>query len=85
MIKTNHESLKYLLEQRIHSPIQQKGITKLRGLKYFIQYKQGKENGVADALSRRLDAEVYGVNLQEVSEIIDTEVYIPNWCRRTQQ
>lgn len=53
MIKTDHESLKHLLEQRISTPLQQKGMMKLMGLNYTIQYKKGKENAAANALSRR--------------------------------
>ncbi len=52
IIKTDHESLKHLLEQRISTPMQQKGMLKLMGLDYVIQYKKGKENAAADALSR---------------------------------
>ncbi|OIS99338.1 putative mitochondrial protein [Nicotiana attenuata] len=51
--KTVHHSLKYLLEQRVTYPIQQKGLTKLLGLDYEVQYKKGAENRVADALSRQ--------------------------------
>lgn len=53
IIKTDHESLKYLLEQKITTAIQQKGMLKLLGLDYIIQYRKGKENKAADALSRR--------------------------------
>ncbi len=53
VIKTNHESLKYLLEQWITTTIQQKWMMKLMGLDYTINYKKGKENLTADALSRR--------------------------------
>ncbi len=53
VIKIDHESLKYLLEQRITTAIQQKGMMKLMGLEYIINYKKGKENLAADALSRR--------------------------------
>uniref|UniRef100_A0A7N2KR02 Uncharacterized protein n=1 Tax=Quercus lobata TaxID=97700 RepID=A0A7N2KR02_QUELO len=53
VIKTDHQSLKYLLEQRIGTPMQQRWITKLLGYSFLIDYKKGKENVVADALSRQ--------------------------------
>lgn len=40
-IKTDHRSFKYLLEQRITTPLQQKWLTKLLGLGNEIQYKKG--------------------------------------------
>lgn len=52
IIKTNQRSLTYLLEQRLNTPRQQKWLPKLLDFDYEIQYKQGKENLVADALSR---------------------------------
>ncbi|XP_027171840.1 uncharacterized protein LOC113771462 [Coffea eugenioides] len=57
IIKTDHESLKYLLDQKINTSLQQKWLVKLMGMDYEIQYKKGKENVVADALSRRGDLE----------------------------
>lgn len=53
VIKTGHHSLKYLLEQKITTTIQQKGLTKLLGLNYTIKYKKDIENCVVDALSRK--------------------------------
>jgi hypothetical protein len=53
VIQTDHESLTYLLDQKIHTPIQKKGLTKLLGLNYQIRYNKRKENKTADALSRR--------------------------------
>nr|GEV00916.1 hypothetical protein [Tanacetum cinerariifolium] len=52
IIKTDHFSLKYLLEQRITTPAQMKRLPKLMGFDYEIIYKKGIENGAADALSR---------------------------------
>nr|CAD1821648.1 unnamed protein product [Ananas comosus var. bracteatus] len=51
-VKTDHQSLKYLLEQRVSTPSQQKWISKLMGYDYELVYKKGRENVVADALSR---------------------------------
>ena len=51
VIKIDHQSLKYLLQQRLHTQLQKKGMAKLIGLDYTIQYKKGKGNVVADALS----------------------------------
>jgi hypothetical protein len=56
-IKTDHQSLKYFLEQCIPSPEQQKWVTKLFGYDYEIIYKKGKDNVVADALYRKYEEE----------------------------
>jgi hypothetical protein len=45
-IKTDHQSLKYFLEQHISSQEQQKWVTKLFGYDYEIIYKKGKDNVV---------------------------------------
>jgi len=58
IIKTDQRSLKYLLEQRLNTPIQQQWLPKLLEFDYEIQYRQGKENVVADALSRVEGSEV---------------------------
>eukprot|EP00257_Ricinus_communis_P017974 XP_015576546.1 uncharacterized protein LOC107261479 [Ricinus communis] len=53
LIRTDHYSLKYLLDQRITNLPQQKWVSKLLGYDFQVEYKAGKENKVADALSRR--------------------------------
>lgn len=53
MIKIDQRNLASLSEQRLHIKWQQKALTKLLGLQYTIVYKQGVENGAADALSRQ--------------------------------
>lgn len=53
-IKTDHQSLRYLLDQRITTTNEQKWITRLMGLDYEISYKKGKENVAADGLSRQM-------------------------------
>ena len=52
-IFTDQRSLIHLSDQRLNTPWQQRVFTKLLGLQYKIVYKQGSENCVADALSRR--------------------------------
>jgi hypothetical protein len=56
-IKTDHQSLKYFMEQCISSPEQQKWVTKLFGYDYEIIYKKRKDNVVVDALSRKYEQE----------------------------
>ncbi|GJS39012.1 putative mitochondrial protein [Tanacetum coccineum] len=47
-----YRSLKYVLDQIITTPFQSKWLPKLLGFDYEIEYKNGKDNVVADALSR---------------------------------
>ena len=56
-VKTDHDSLKHFLEQRLCSEEQQKWVTKMLGYESEIIYKKGKLNVVANALSRK-DEEV---------------------------
>jgi hypothetical protein len=52
-VKSNHDSLKYFLEQRLSSEEKQKWVTKIFGYDFGIIYKKGKKNVVAYALSRK--------------------------------
>jgi len=54
VIKTDHFSLKYLIEQKITSAFQRKWLSKLMGYDYEDCYKKGKENVVVNGLSRVL-------------------------------
>jgi hypothetical protein len=45
-VKTDHDSLKYFLEQRLSSEEQQKWVTKILGYDFEIVYKKGKQNVV---------------------------------------
>eukprot|EP00253_Pinus_taeda_P004772 PITA_04772 len=53
--KTNHDSLKYFLEQRLSLEERQKWVTKMLGYDFEIIYKKGKQNVVADAPSRKYE------------------------------
>ncbi|KAD2804703.1 hypothetical protein E3N88_38080 [Mikania micrantha] len=52
-IRTNHFTLKYLLEQRVSTLEQQRLLLKLMPYDFSIIYRSGKENRGADGLSRR--------------------------------
>jgi hypothetical protein len=71
-IKTDHQSLKYFLEQRIFSQEQQKWVTKLFGYDYEIIYKKGKDNVVADALSRKYEDE---------GSLFSLSFIVPDWLQ----
>lgn len=81
-IRTDHKALSFLGDQELHSDLQRKAMTKLMGLQFKVVYKQGKDNVVADALSRlghmmaiTMVSEVQPIWLQEVlnSYVTDEE------------
>jgi hypothetical protein len=75
-IKTDHQSLKYFLEQRISSSEKQKWVTKLFGYDYEIIYKKGKENVVEAALSRKYEVE---------GSIFSLSFIVPDWLQAIRQ
>ncbi|XP_050147466.1 uncharacterized protein LOC126622788 [Malus sylvestris] len=54
-ILTDHQTLKYFLDQRLTTPVQQKWLLKLLGYNYTLEYRLGASNAAADALSCRSD------------------------------
>lgn len=58
IIQTDHQPLRNLLSQTVHTPEQQCWIIKLIGFDFEVQYKSGRDNGPADALSRQ-DANMF--------------------------
>ncbi|GKC96466.1 ty3-gypsy retrotransposon protein [Tanacetum coccineum] len=55
IIRTDHRSIKELMQHVIQIPLQQKYLRKLMGFDFAIEYKTGNMNLVADALSRVYD------------------------------
>jgi hypothetical protein len=53
LVRTDHYSLKYLLDQRLSTVPQHQWISKLFGFDFTVEYRPGRLNTVADALSRR--------------------------------
>jgi hypothetical protein len=52
IVKTDHYSLKFLLDQRLATIPQHHWVGKLLGFDFTVEYKPGRQNIVADALSR---------------------------------
>jgi hypothetical protein len=53
VVKSNHNSLKYLLEQKDLNERQQEWVNKIQAYDFNIEFVKGKNNTVDDALSRR--------------------------------
>ena len=76
-VKMDHDSLKYFLEQRLSSEKQQKWVTKMLGYDFEIIYKKGKQNVVADALSR---------NDENVEALLCAiSIIQPNWINEARE
>ena len=71
IIKIDHFSLKYLMEQQITTSFQSKWLSKLMGFDYEICYKKGKINVVADSLSRIPAAQLVAMTISSLdSELV---------------
>jgi hypothetical protein len=70
VIQTDHRSLKELLTQVIQTPEQQFYLSKLLGYHYDIEYKSGKTNIVADALSRSFEVPVASLHVLSTPQFL---------------
>jgi hypothetical protein len=61
IVRTDHYSLKYLLDQRLSTIPQHAWVSKLFGYQFTVEFKPGRQNAATDALSRR-DEEVTAVH-----------------------
>lgn len=53
VVKTDHQSLKFLLDQKVRTPMLQKWLSKLMDYDFLVEYKKGLKNRAAYALSRK--------------------------------
>ncbi|CAM8882492.1 unnamed protein product [Rhodiola kirilowii] len=51
-IHTDHQPLRTILTQAMHTPDQQKWVAKLMGYEFYVVYRPGRDNKLADALYR---------------------------------
>ena len=68
-MRTDQRSLTHLWEQKITTTTQEKWLAKLMGYDFTIEYKKGKDNVIADKLSRR----------EEDGEINTISTLVPHW------
>jgi len=72
VVKTDHFSLKYLIEQKLSTPFQAKLLLKLLGLDYTINYKKQRENTAVDSLSKVTNAQLMAMTLSTLeTELLD--------------
>lgn len=69
VITTDQESPKYIQDQKLTERIQHKLLVKLLGYNYTAEYKRGKENKAADALSR----------VKYLVSMLTTSASVPVW------
>ncbi|KAJ0547862.1 putative nucleotidyltransferase, Ribonuclease H [Helianthus annuus] len=70
VIRTDQKSLKHLLSQKVTTPLQHKWLAKLMGYDYSIEYKKGRENVVADALSRVQGSELFVTAVSQLEPLL---------------
>lgn len=86
IVRTDHHSLKYLLEQKVTTAIQQKALTKLMALDYEVQYKNKAENRVANALSRQFEGRERNIhNQSETVNLLAISTTEPKWMLEISQ
>lgn len=50
-VRIDQQALKHLLEQRVGTPFQQRWVSKLLEFDFIVEYRCGRENKVANAVS----------------------------------
>nr|GFA34121.1 retrotransposon-related protein [Tanacetum cinerariifolium] len=70
IIRTDQRSLKHLLMQKVTTPLQHKWLAKLMGYNYVIEYKKGRENVAADALSRVQGTTLFTIAISYIEPLV---------------
>lgn len=73
-IEIVHQPLKHLMDQKITTLFQQMWLAKLMPFNYDISYKKGKENVVADALSKMCKPKLFTMSLSSLSTKLLDEI-----------
>lgn len=74
IIKTDQDSFKYVLEQKLSTPFQQKWLSKLAGIDYSIEYKCDSENKVVDDLSRLPSSQLLSLMINSIHSDFSTKI-----------
>ena len=64
-IKTDHQSLKFFLNQKTSTPAQQQWVLKMMGFDYEVVFRKGTSNAVTNALSERSHAELQAITFYQ--------------------
>lgn len=75
IVRTDHQPLKFILDQRLATIPQHHWVSKLLGFDFSVEYKPGRANIVADALSRR-DANT--ITLHALGAIVRPATRVPD-------
>lgn len=71
IVRTDHQSLRFLLTQKVGTPVQQQWVSKLFGNDFVVEYRSGATNMVADALSRQMEGEAKAISTPVFSWVQD--------------
>ncbi|KAL5768771.1 hypothetical protein ACOSQ2_015554 [Xanthoceras sorbifolium] len=77
-VRTDHQSLKHLWNKKITTVAQQKWLYKLMGFDFVIEYNRGRDNLVADALSKQVEDE-------EISTLHAISQPVPQWTKAVKE
>ena len=82
-VQTDHWNLKFLLDQRLTTIPQRTWVSKLFGYDFAVEYRPGKQNVAADALSRRDEESlaVHAISVPQFSIFDDLRAELANHCK----